>query len=154
MAPSSAYGSGRRRLDDLLDSLHPGERDQFMILEAAEDEAFTAMSLDRFPQTSWTGIDWERAAFSEQVFTSGETEAAGLVGSWLSRMSSDDSLVVVFWGNARVPAVAMASRCAARHAEEILGTSDDLWLFVEDEGLLIEHTHDGRLTLGRVPPSV
>ncbi|CAM5682280.1 hypothetical protein STENM223S_02180 [Streptomyces tendae] len=45
----------------------------------------------------------------------------------------------------------MTSSSAAAHAEQILYTSDDLWLFAVDEGVLIEYLHDGRLTLGRVP---
>ncbi|MET7320007.1 hypothetical protein [Streptomyces sp. NPDC005549] len=78
-------------------------------------------------------------------------EAAELMGPWLTEVSTQSSLVVVFWGNAVVPAVAMTSSSAAAHAEEILYTSDDLWLFAVDEGVLIEYLHDGCLTMGRVP---
>ncbi|MFF4898385.1 hypothetical protein [Streptomyces sp. NPDC001068] len=150
MVTSKAYGSARGRLDDLIGVLEPDERSQLMILDAAENEKFEAVSLNRFPHSEWTGIDWDHSAFSEQVFTSGEPEAAQLISGWLSLVPAD-GLAVVFWGNVRVPAVAMPVGCAARNAEEILYTSDDVWLFVVDEGFLIEYLHDGRLTAAHVP---
>ncbi|MFG3246832.1 hypothetical protein [Streptomyces sp. NPDC048187] len=100
---------------------------------------------------NWGGVDWTHCERPEQVLVSGEVEAAGLIGTWLSEVSARDSLVVVFWGNMAVPAVAMASSSAAAHAQDILYTSDDLWLFAVDESVLIEYLHDGRLTMGRVP---
>ena len=150
MATSKAYGTAKARLDDLLRSLDPEERSQVMILDASENNEFEKASLNRFPHSDWTGIDWGGSDFSEQVFTTGEPEAAGLLSGWLSRLPAD-SLVVVFWGNVRVPAVAMPGGSVAKHAEEILYTSDDVWVFVVDEGFLIEYLHDGRLTAARVP---
>jgi hypothetical protein len=121
-----------------------------MILDAAENEKFESVSLNRFPQSAWTGIDWDRSVFSEQVFTAGETEAAELMSRWLSVLPAG-GLAVVFWGNIRVPAVAMSVGCAVKYAEEILYTSDDVWVFVVDDGILLEYQHDGRLTAAHVP---
>ncbi|MFV8187486.1 hypothetical protein [Streptomyces sp. AF1B] len=150
MATSKAYGTARARLDDLLKRLDPDERGQVMILDASENDEFENASLNRFPHSDWTGIDWAGSDFSEQIFTAGEPEAAEVMGGWLSRLPAD-SLVVVFWGNIRVPAVAMPAGSAAKQAENILCTSDDVWVFVVDEEFLIEYQHDGRLTAARVP---
>lgn len=145
------YGTGSARLVDLTESLGIEERQTFMVLREAESAEYESLGPGRFARSNWGGIDWTRHGRPKQVLVSGEVEAAGLIGTWLSEVSPRDSLVVVFWGNTAVPAVAMTSSSAAAHAEEILYTSDDLWLFAVDEGVLIEYLHDGSLTMGRVP---
>ncbi|MGV9282899.1 hypothetical protein [Streptomyces sp. NPDC003730] len=135
----------------MTESLGIEERRTFMVLREAESAEYERLGPGSFPRSTWSGIDWTSCGRPEQVLVSGEEEAAGLIGTWLSEVSARDSLVVVFWGNIAVPAVAMTSSSAAAHAEEILYTSDDLWLFAVDEGVLIEYLHDGRLTMARVP---
>ncbi|MGY9067693.1 CDI toxin immunity protein [Streptomyces sp. CAS3] len=131
--------------------MNPEERQNLMILEKRESDDFEACSLNRFPHSAWEGIDWEEVAFVDQEFTSGEREAAEVMRDWLSRLTSSDSLWVIFWGNAVVPTVALPGEHVKRHAEEILYTSADVWLFSVDDQFLIEYTHDGRLTIARVP---
>ncbi|MFH8338058.1 hypothetical protein [Streptomyces sp. AM6-12] len=122
-----------------------------MILEKKESGDFEACSLNRFPHSAWEGIDWETAAFVDQEFTSGGREAAEMVRGWLASLASPETLWVIFWGNAAVPAVALPGGHVKRRAEDILYTSADVWLFSVDDRMLIEYTHDGRLTLARVP---
>lgn len=122
-----------------------------MILEKGESDTFEACSLNRFPHSAWEGIDWEAVDFLDQEFTSGEREAAEVMGGWLTRATSPESLLVIFWGNAVVPTVALPAEEAKRHAEEILYTSADVWLFSVDDRILIEYTHDGLLTMAEVP---
>ncbi|MEU7050102.1 hypothetical protein [Streptomyces eurythermus] len=151
MGTRHAYGSGRARLDDLLRGMKAEELQNVLILEKEENDAFEACSLNRFPHSAWQGIDWEGAAFLDQEFTSGEREAAGVMRGWLSRATAPESLLVVFWGNAVVPAIALPAGEAKTHAEEILYTSADVWIFSVDDRILIEYTHDGRLTMAQVP---
>ncbi|MEV6050757.1 hypothetical protein [Streptomyces sp. NPDC052107] len=130
--------------------MEPEERQNVLILEKGESDTFEACSLNRFPHSAWEGIDWEAADFLDQEYTSGEREAAELMRGWLTRATSPTSLLVIFWGNAVVPTVALPAEETKRHAEEILYTSADVWLFSVDDHILIEYTHDGRLTLAAV----
>lgn len=153
MGAPEVYGSARSRLSDLLDGMDAEARADVMVLDRDENDAFESLSLRRFPHSGWSGIDWERCGFADQGFVRSESEAAELIRSWLRRLLADDSLLVVFWGNLAVPAVAMPVKIAIRYVEEILYTSDDFWLFAVDENILIEFTHEGTLTMGRIPES-
>lgn len=151
MAVSDMYGSAPNRLSDLLTSLTPGEKEEIFLLTAQENHEVESASLRRFTYTPWEGVHWSEHDFREQEFVESEAQAASIVREWIIRETEPESLIIVMWGNLAVPAVALSAQSAAVHSEEVLSTSDDIWIFSEDHALFIEYMHDGRLTLARTP---
>jgi hypothetical protein len=144
------YGSHPSRLSDLLDSLSPDERAGARLLDAKENLALEARTLDVFPQTSWGTIDWDDVPLLEQRQVADDVEAARLLVDWVNRLLAPRSEVVIFWGNLVVPSIAMAASTVAAHANEVIATSHDAWLFADRERLLIECFHEGKMTVAPV----
>ncbi|MGW7350321.1 CDI toxin immunity protein [Streptomyces sp. NPDC054784] len=151
MFDNSMYGTFVVRLDDLVDSLSQSEREEAVLLTGDENSTYMVHSLQKFPLTTRHGIDWECCDFLEQQWVGTEVEAASALADSVTRLVNPESLVVMLWGNLAVPALALCARSVARHADEVVAASDDMWLFVDDEKLIFEYIHDGRFTVSKVP---
>jgi hypothetical protein len=145
------YGTFPRALDGLLESLGEDEQGQAVILTWAESQQFYAQSLRRFPVTRSGSLDWERCDHIEQFFIEDWPEAASRLAGLVRSYAGSDSLIVITWGNLAVPSIALPAGSVAAHADQVLMTSDDIWLFAIDEKILIEYHHDGRFTVAHVP---
>ncbi|SOD63649.1 hypothetical protein SAMN06297387_1122 [Streptomyces zhaozhouensis] len=155
MTPATdQYGTFRQRLDDLLGSLSAEERAEAMLLTRAESDHFYDMGVARFPVTRWQGLDWDNCAHLAQYVLADQADPEDiLLARSVRKYMSRDSLVVLTWGNLTIPSVALPARSVARHADEVIATSDDIWLFAIDEMILIEYWHHDRVTIARVPES-
>ncbi|WP_052847717.1 hypothetical protein [Streptomyces avicenniae] len=137
-------------LDDLLGSLSERERADSFVPTWPESQAFYGVSLRRFPATRWGALDWDSCPNIRQDFTDDWDQAARGLAAFVRTYVEADSLVVITWGNLGVPSLALPAESVAAHAEQVLATSDDIWLFAPDDNVLIEYQHDGRLTAARV----
>ncbi|TDC76325.1 hypothetical protein [Streptomyces hainanensis] len=151
MSAAEHYGTFPEALDELLDSMGEGERNEVVLLTWPESEEFYGLSLRRFSVTSWGALDWDAHGHLEQVFIEQWAEAERRLADLVQAYTETDSLVVVMWGNLTVPSIALPARSVKAHAAEVLAASDDIWLFAVDEEILIEYQHDGRFTVARVP---
>ncbi|MGW4893531.1 hypothetical protein ACWEQL_14900 [Kitasatospora sp. NPDC004240] len=134
----------------------PGPAEEFaaavgapaMVLSAAEDAAFTALSLDRFAAVGSTRLDWRGARVLRRVEDFDATALRGL----LAELAAPQELAVLFWGNLAVPSVALDAARLAEHAEALLDACGrEFWVFLVDSGVLIEFQDGAGLTAGRPP---
>lgn len=153
MTPATdQYGTFHQRLDDLLGSLSTEERAEAMLLTRSESDHFYELSVARFPVTRWQGLDWNNCQYLAQYLFADQADPEDmLLARAVREYTSEESLVVVTWGNLTIPSLALPARSAARHADEVIAASDDVWLFAIDEDILIEYWHHDRLTIARVP---
>ncbi|KAB8163452.1 hypothetical protein FH609_021975 [Streptomyces sp. 3MP-14] len=153
MTPATdQYGTFRQRLDDLLRSLSTEERAEAMLLTRSESEHLYELSVARFPVTRWQGLDWENCAYLAQYAFADQADPEDiLLARAVREHASMESLVVITWGNLTIPSMALPARSVARHADEVVAASDDIWLFAIEDNILIEYWHHDRLTIARVP---
>ncbi|MER6259052.1 competence protein CoiA family protein [Streptomyces sp900105245] len=137
------YGTHSERLSGVLDTVG----DSAMVLSYEEDQAFAALSLNRFTSVGSTRADWHVGEVIERCRT--------LDGEQLSRMARayavTDELVVVFRANLAVPSVALEAELVASHAEAVLECSPEGWIYLTDSGVLIEFREGEGLTAWPVP---
>ncbi|WP_058043754.1 hypothetical protein [Streptomyces roseifaciens] len=122
-----------------------------MVLTYAEDRAFAALSLGRFPSVGSTRLDWDGA---EVIERRDGFDAAELRRTVRAHATADE-LAVVFWDNFVVPTVALDAALVADQAEAVLEWVARCWIFLaasaSASGLLIEFQDGEGLTVARVP---
>jgi hypothetical protein len=80
-----------------------------------------------------------------------DDEAARILGDLLSSHASPRTEIVVFWANLLVPTIALPAKAVGEHADEVLATSHDVWVFVPETQVFLEYWHGGVITAARVP---
>ncbi|MGW5610440.1 hypothetical protein ACWEWI_30975 [Streptomyces sp. NPDC003753] len=118
-----------------------------VVLSYEEDRAFAALSLNHFGAVGSSRLDWHGAEVLQRsrAFDGGELQAL------LCRHASQDELVVVFWGNLAVPSIALGAGLAAAHADAILASCSECWIYLVDSALLIEFQDGEGFAVVRVP---
>ncbi|MFF8283827.1 hypothetical protein ACF06W_13990 [Streptomyces albus] len=146
----STYGLAKASLAPLLSSLSEEERKQAFTLSEDENNVVAADSLKRFP-LSRSGIDWESHIPLEQHFAESDVQAQRIISAVLQKYCTDNAITVALWGNLAIPAFSLPTASAIRHMEEIIETSDDLWLYLMDFRVMIEYLHSGYVSVGQIP---
>ncbi|MFD3409573.1 hypothetical protein [Streptomyces cyaneofuscatus] len=118
-----------------------------IVLTYADHRAFADVSLDRFASVNSTRLDWQRAEVLEH---SEEFDGDGL-REMGRRHGGEGELVVVFWGNHAVPSVALEAEVVAAHAEMVVGSCYECWLYFTDSRVLIEFQDGEGFVAARVP---
>lgn len=143
------YGSRPEELGDFLDTLSPEERNTVKLLDFDESKELEHASLGTLPIASW-GVDWSQVDRIEQHDTELESEAAAIIRDSISSRIKPDSDVVVFWADLAIPNVRLPVAVAVKALNEIIATSFDTWLYFPREAILVEHYHEGRVTITSV----
>ncbi|MEU0306591.1 hypothetical protein [Streptomyces cyaneofuscatus] len=118
-----------------------------MVLTYAEDRAFAGVSLNRFASVNSTRLDWRGAEVLER---SEEFDGDGL-RKMVRRYGAEGELVVIFWGNHAVPSVALEAEAVAAHAEMVVGSCYECWLYFTDGHVLIEFQDGEGFVAARIP---
>ncbi|MBT2378636.1 hypothetical protein J7E90_15060 [Streptomyces sp. ISL-111] len=118
-----------------------------IVLTYDEDRAFAGVSLDRFASVNSTRLDWQGVEVLER---SDEFDGAGL-RELVRRHGGEGELVVMFWGNHAVPTVALETDVAAAHAEMVVDSCYECWLYFTDGQVLIEFQDGDGFVVARVP---
>ncbi|MCD9903011.1 hypothetical protein LUR56_29880 [Streptomyces sp. MT29] len=67
------------------------------------------------------------------------------------RYGGEDELVVIYWGNHAVPSVALEAEAVAAHAEMVVGSCYECWLYCTDGHVLIEFQDGEGFVAARIP---
>ncbi|MEU0159339.1 hypothetical protein ABZ154_10995 [Streptomyces sp. NPDC006261] len=118
-----------------------------IVLTYAEDRAFADVSLNRFASVNSTRLDWQGVEVLERSDDFDEDGLRDLV----RRYGGEAELVVVFWGNHAVPSVALEAGVVAAHAEMVVGSCYECWLYFTDSRLLIEFQDGEGFVAAKVP---
>ncbi|MFE9013525.1 hypothetical protein [Streptomyces cyaneofuscatus] len=118
-----------------------------IVLTYAEDRAFAGVSLNRFASVNSTRLNWRAAEVLEH---SEEFDGDGL-REMVRRYGAEGELVVVFWGNHAVPSVALEAEAVAAHAEMVVGSCYECWLYFTDGHVLIEFQDSEGFVAARIP---
>ncbi|WP_324795221.1 hypothetical protein SJX93_19710 [Streptomyces cyaneofuscatus] len=118
-----------------------------IVLTYAEDRAFAGVSLNRFAPMNSTRLDWRAA---EGLESSEEFDGDGL-REMVRRYGAEGELVVIFWGNHAVPSVALEAEAVAAHAEMVVGSCYECWLYFTDGHVLIEFQDGEGFVAARIP---
>ncbi|MFJ9982021.1 hypothetical protein [Streptomyces cyaneofuscatus] len=118
-----------------------------IVLTYAEDRAFAGVSLNRFASVNSTRLDWRGVEVLER---SEEFDGDGL-REMVRRHGAEGELVVVFWGNHAVPSVALEAEAVAAHAEMVVGSCYECWLYFTDGHVLIEFQDGEGFVAARIP---
>jgi hypothetical protein len=150
MDVTNIYGSQPDNLTELLEFLTPEEKQNLRTLDFEESKEIESASLSRLPQTSWGTINWDAVSRAEQYEAPREPDAAAIIRDTISAKIAMDSPVVIFWANLATPTVSTTVPVTVRAMDEIIATSHDIWLYFPVEGYIIEHFHEGRVTIARL----
>ncbi|MET7503643.1 hypothetical protein [Streptomyces microflavus] len=140
---TTGYGMHPENIADLL----AAAGDAAIVLTYAEDRAFAGVSLNHFASVNSTRLDWQGVEVLER---SDEFDGDGL-REMVRRYGGEGELVVVFWGNHAVPSVALEAEVAAAHAEVVVGSCYECWLYFTDGHVLIEFQDGEGFVAARVP---
>ncbi|WP_326704447.1 hypothetical protein [Streptomyces cyaneofuscatus] len=140
---TSGYGTHPDHIAGLL----AAAGDAVIVLTYAEDRAFAGVSLNRFASVNSTRLDWQGVEVLER---SEEFGGDGL-REMVRRYGEEGELVVVFWGDQVVPAVALETEAVAAHAEMVVGSCYECWLYFTDGHVLIEFQDGEGFVAARVP---
>lgn len=121
--------------------------DAAIVLTYAEDRAFAGVSLNRFASVNSTRLDWQGVEVLER---SEEFDGDGL-REMVRRYGGEGEFVVVFWGDQVVPTVALETEAVAAHAEMVVGSCYECWLYFTDGHVLIEFQDGEGFVAARVP---
>lgn len=150
MSARENYGTYPIVLSDLLDSLTPEDQRNVRLLDFDESERLAALSINKLPQTNWGTINWSQVPRVEQHDTPREPDAAEMIRQVIGSKIGPESEVVTFWANLVVPTIRTTKAIAIKAMDEIIATSHDVWLYFPSEDLIIEHFHEGRITIARL----
>lgn len=147
------YGTYPGALQDLREAIPEGERGLLRTLVAVEDDELAGASLRKFPHGEASGgaIDWAAAGSIEQALEEDYLEASRRFSEFILRYASPESDAVIFWGNIAIPTVRLPARLAAENAGELIDTGDDVWIYLAEEGILVEYWHSGMITVAKIP---
>lgn len=118
-----------------------------IVLTYEEDRAFADLSLNRFASVNSTRLDWQGV----EVLERSEEFGGNGLRALLRRYGGEGELVVVFWGNHAVPSVALEAEVMAAHAEMVVGSCYECWLYFTDGRVLIEFQDGEGFVAARVP---
>ncbi|MGW5066369.1 hypothetical protein ACWEQJ_09660 [Streptomyces cyaneofuscatus] len=118
-----------------------------IVLTYAEDRTFAGVSLNRFASVNSTRLDWRGVEVLER---SEEFDGDGL-RAMVRRHGAEGELVVIFWGNHAVPSVALEAEAVAAHAEMVVGSCYECWLYFTDGHVLIEFQDGEGFVAARIP---
>ncbi|MFC5721454.1 hypothetical protein ACFP1Z_14880 [Streptomyces gamaensis] len=124
---------------------------QAQVLSLTESQKLESISLNRLPHGLSNSVDWERHVDFEQLTYGNEEEGVQLLKSLLSRHAYKNTTLAIFWGTLVIPSVLLPSNLAIEHADEILGTDCDFWIFSPEEGFFAEVLQDGQVTITEIP---
>ncbi len=118
-----------------------------IVLTFEEDRAFADLSLNRFASVNSTRLDWQGV----EVLERSEEFGGNGLRALLRRYGGEGELVVVFWGNHAVPSVALKAEVMAAHAEMVVGSCYECWLYFTDGRVLIEFQDGEGFVAARIP---
>lgn len=140
---TTGYGMHPESIAALLAA--PGEA--AIVLTYAEDRAFADVSLNRFASVNSTRLDWQGVEVLERAE---EFDGHGL-RELVRRYGDEDELVVVFWGNHAVPSIALEAQAVAAHAEMVVDSCYECWLYFTDAHVLVEFQDGEGFVAARIP---
>ncbi|MFD3972446.1 hypothetical protein [Streptomyces cyaneofuscatus] len=140
---TTGYGMHPEQIAGLL----AAAGDAAIVLTYAEDRAFAGVSLNRFASVNSTRLDWQGVEVLER---SEEFDGDGL-REMVRRYGGEGELVVVFWGDQVVPAVALETEVVAAQAELVVDSCYECWLYFTDGHVLIEFQDGEGFVAARVP---
>ncbi|MEV6261081.1 hypothetical protein AB0M42_10055 [Streptomyces sp. NPDC051784] len=143
MGAIEGYGTQGEAVEALLDTAGPSA----MVLSFREDRAFAALSLNRFGSVGSTRLDWSGAEVLERTSGFDAAELCRLVSEY-----GGGGLGVVFPGNLCVPSVAVDLALVGAYAEALLDCPE-CWVFLVEQGVLIEFQDGEGFVVARVPAS-
>ncbi|MFD3541835.1 hypothetical protein ACFWUQ_20380 [Streptomyces sp. NPDC058662] len=135
----------------MLADLPSAERAWIRTLTDAEDAAYAAASISRFPLASQMAIDWSGAEIIRQELVDDDAEALDVLLEVIPGESAGDPECVILWGSLGIPSIILPATAARRNLARILEVAAELWFFVPAQDLLIEYTMEGEVTAGRPP---
>ncbi|MFE5240825.1 MULTISPECIES: hypothetical protein [unclassified Streptomyces] len=141
MGAIDSYGTQREAVEALLYAAAPSA----MVLSYREDRAFAALSLNRFGSVGSTRLDWSGAEVLERTCGFDAAELCRLVGEY-----GGGGLGIVFPGNLCVPSVAVDLALVGEYAAPLLDCPE-CWVFLVDQGVLIEFQDGEGFVVARVP---
>lgn len=92
---------------------------------------------ERYPFTSWGGVDWEAVPHAVSLESPEE----------LLHYVSGEKEIYIFWDDASVPVVQTRLSCALNAFDDVAAIADT-WLCDVDGQFIAEYTHDDKLHLG------
>lgn len=143
LGAEASYGTQLDVTSELLHLLG----DAAMVLSYDEDRTFAALSLSRFSSVGTSRLDWRDAEVVEASSSFDGEELRKL----LRGLADPDDLTVVFWGNLCVPSIALEASLLAAHADAVLSSCAECWIYLVDKGVLIEFQDGEGFCAGRIP---
>jgi hypothetical protein len=119
------------------------------LLEPAEHLRYERETLGRCPRHPDGTVDWEELA-GGSVLLSADSESIELP-SVVRAYVTPGSAVVLLWDRPEVPSLRTTAELAAEWLPEITKSLHEFWMFAPDDGLLLEQSPSGQVTVARLP---
>ncbi|WP_327316924.1 hypothetical protein [Streptomyces sp. NBC_01235] len=103
-----------------------------VLLDRAEARALEDKSLNRFPPTLSSGIDWDSTTYQRRLKWSDEAHWAAIAADLLAEQVAAGKRVALLWGDLTVPTVLLPAELVVAHAEE--GLLADTFALRQNEG--------------------
>jgi hypothetical protein len=160
MTPEASYGIRADRLPPrMLRVARPDasgdrpviwvDRPGVELLELDEHLRYQRESLGRCPRHADGTVDWEELA-GGSVLLSADSESIELA-SVVQAYVTPGSALVFLWDRAEVPSLRTSAELAVEWLPEITTSLHEFWMFAPDDGLLMERSLSGVVTVARLP---
>lgn len=140
---SEKYGTQPERLAGILNVVG----DSAMVLSYEEDRTFSALSLERLAPVESNRLDRPAG----EVIRRCRSFDRGQLSRMVRACAAANELVVVFRADLSVPSFALEAALVSDHAEMVLKSSPEGWIYLTDSEVLIEFWESEEFTAWSMP---